>query len=193
MRTSITPSASGANRANVAWSKSMMRSPPPNGPRPSIVQVAVAPVARLVTVTTVPRGSVGLAHAPAAATYQVAWPVSDAAGGAVVGGGGGRVVDGRTGGRVVGGAVTTARRMTVVVVGITRHVELVVVGRRATAGVRTMDAGGTADEGGGGAVVVVEGTAAAVVTGVVDPAGGVAAAKPGPGPARRRAATGARF
>jgi hypothetical protein len=51
--------------------------------RSSTVHVVVAPVAVLVTVRTVPNGSVGLAHIPAgAAAYHVAWPCSPSVGAA---------------------------------------------------------------------------------------------------------------
>jgi hypothetical protein len=89
------------------------------------VHVVVAPVALLVTVSTVPNGSVGLAHIPGAAPeYHVASPTSEyaAAGGAVTtgavvvvvvgggGGGGGAVVV------VVGGDVVVVVGGDVVVV-----------------------------------------------------------------------------
>jgi hypothetical protein len=51
--------------------------------RSSTVHVVLAPVAALVTVRTVPNGSVGLAHIPAgAAAYHVAWPCSPSVAGA---------------------------------------------------------------------------------------------------------------
>jgi hypothetical protein len=65
------------------------------------VHVVVAPVAMLVTVKTVPKGSVGLAHLPGgAAAYHVAWPRSDAP--VVVGrGAGGTVTDATLGATAV--------------------------------------------------------------------------------------------
>jgi hypothetical protein len=60
--------------------------------RSSTVHVVVAPVATFVTVRTVPKGRVGLAHIPGgAAPYHVACPLSRLAGG------GGGAVTGVTG------------------------------------------------------------------------------------------------
>ncbi len=96
--------------------------------RSSTVQTVDAPVASLTTVSTVPNGSVGLAHIPdGASAYHVASPSSlfVGAGGAVVvvvvGGGGGAVVVvvGGGGGAVVvvvGGAVVVVAGGAVVVV-----------------------------------------------------------------------------
>jgi hypothetical protein len=73
--------------------------------RSSTVHCVEAPVPLLVTVSTVPKGSVGLAHIPGAASeYHVAspasWLVATGAGGAVVvvvgGGGGGADTTGAT-------------------------------------------------------------------------------------------------
>src|SRR6266542_3927114 len=59
---------------NAAWERSMIL--PPKGPRSLITTVTPAPVPRLVTVTTVPRGSQGLAAVRFELTaYQEACPV----------------------------------------------------------------------------------------------------------------------
>jgi hypothetical protein len=63
--------------------------------RSSTRHVVLAPVTSFVTVSSVPRGSHGLAQPPAGVSvYHVAPPVADAAGAVVVvgGGGGGAVV-----------------------------------------------------------------------------------------------------
>jgi hypothetical protein len=79
--------------------------------RSSTVHVVLAPVAAFVTLSTVPNGSVGLAHIPAgAAAYLVAWPCSPldgaAAGawvaGVTVGTTAARAETSSTGGAVVG-------------------------------------------------------------------------------------------
>ena len=100
----------------------------PAASRSSTVQTVDAPVALLTTVSTVPNGSVGLAHIPEGASeYHVASPTSlfVAAGGAVVvvvGGGGGAVVVVVVGGGggsvvvVVGGTVVVVAAGAVVVV-----------------------------------------------------------------------------
>jgi hypothetical protein len=75
------------------------------------VQVVLAPVASLVTVTTVPNGSVGLAQRPGgAAAYQVACPCSELVEGAVAvttTGAGGAVVVVVTGGDAGAGGGAT--------------------------------------------------------------------------------------
>ena len=80
--------------------------------RSSTVHCVAAPVAVLVTVSSVPKGKVGLAHMPSRASgYHVASPASLLVG---AGGAGGAVVV-VVGGR--GGAVTTECAASVVVVG----------------------------------------------------------------------------
>lgn len=72
----MTPSEGEAIWENVLSDRSMIR-PPEYGPRSSTVQWVVAPLARLVTVTTVPKDSEGWAHVPAGAWYHDAEPVSE--------------------------------------------------------------------------------------------------------------------
>lgn len=72
----MTPSEVEAIWEKVASDRSMMR-PPEYGPRSSTVQVVLAPLARLVTRTTVPNGREGWAQVPAGAEYQEAEPVSE--------------------------------------------------------------------------------------------------------------------
>ena len=109
----MTPCDGLASWANVASDRSMTR-PVLGLWRSSMVQVTEAPVARSVTVITVPKGMFGVAHVPAGAWYHEAWPVSlwpepEAA--------------------VAGAAVVVVVRATVVVLtGATRTGTVVVVG-----------------------------------------------------------------
>jgi hypothetical protein len=74
--TSTTPWLVSANCANPDGDMSTTRGYPACS-RSSTVHVVLAPVETFVTVTTVPKGSVGLAHLPGgAAAYHVAWPRS---------------------------------------------------------------------------------------------------------------------
>ena len=103
----------------------------PAASRSSTMQTVDAPVALLTTVSSVPNGSVGLAHIPEGASeYHVASPSSlfAAAGGAVVvvvGGGSGAVVVVVVGG---GGAVVVVVGGVVVVVVAGGAVVVVVAG-----------------------------------------------------------------
>jgi len=99
------------------------------------VQTVDKPVALLTTVSTVPKGKVGLAHIPdGASEYQVASPASEfvGAGGAVVvvvvGGGGAVVVVVVGGGAVVVVVVGAGAAVVVVVVGAGAAVVVVVAG-----------------------------------------------------------------
>jgi hypothetical protein len=75
--TSTTPSLGSASCAKPDGDISTTRGYPACS-RSSTVHVVLAPVATLVTVSTVPNGRVGLAHIPAgAAAYHVAWPRSE--------------------------------------------------------------------------------------------------------------------
>jgi hypothetical protein len=110
--------------------------------RSSTVHVVLAPVAAFVTVSTVPKGSVGLAHMPAgAAAYHVAWPCSPLVGattgvwvaGVTVGAAAARAETSSTGGGAVvvvvvvgnGGGGAAVVGVVVVAVGV---VDVVVVG-----------------------------------------------------------------
>jgi hypothetical protein len=74
--TSTTPWLVSANWANPDGDRSTTRGYPACS-RSSTVHVVLAPVETFVTVTTVPKGSAGLAHLPGgAAAYHVAWPRS---------------------------------------------------------------------------------------------------------------------
>jgi hypothetical protein len=128
--TSTTPWLGSAICAKPSGDMSTTRGYPAPS-RSSTVHVVDAPVASLVTVSTVPNGRVGLAHMPGAAPeYHVASPTSEAAGAGavatigsvvvVVGGGGGAVVVVVVGGTVVvvvGGTVVVGGGVVVVVVG----------------------------------------------------------------------------
>jgi hypothetical protein len=82
------------------------------------VHCVAAPVASLVTVSTVPKGRVGLAHVPSAASgYQVASPASRFVGAGGAGGAAGAVVVVVGVGGGSGGAAETACAAWVVVVG----------------------------------------------------------------------------
>lgn len=109
----MTPCEGFASSAKVAFDRSMTR-PVLGLWRSSMVQVTEAPVARSVTVMTVPNGKFGVAQVPAGAWYHEACPVSllpDDAGAA---------------GRVV--VVVVVDRTTVVVVVTTWTGTVVVVG-----------------------------------------------------------------
>ena len=109
----ITPSDRGAICENVAGARSITRLV--SASRSSTTHVVDAPLASLVTVSRVPNARYGLAHVPALALYQVAWPttwwVVCSTGTAGAGGGGAIVVGGAVSvvgveASVVGGAAS---------------------------------------------------------------------------------------
>jgi hypothetical protein len=86
--TSTTPWLGSANCANPDGDISTTRGYPASS-RSSTVHVVLAPVATVVTVSTVPNGSVGLAHIPGGASaYHVACPCSVFVAAGTTGGGG---------------------------------------------------------------------------------------------------------
>jgi hypothetical protein len=98
----------------------------PASSRSSTTHVVLAPVASFVTVITVPKGSVGLAHRPGgAAPYHVAWPLSVSP---VAGGAAGATACATTGTAVTGTEGGRTGATVVVVVVVVGAVEVVVVG-----------------------------------------------------------------
>jgi hypothetical protein len=116
MRTWITPDDVDAILANVSRLRSMMR-PATKGPRSATRQVVDAPVASLITVTMVPKGSERWAQVPAGASYHEAPPVWLFRGAAVVSVvEGGEVAWGGVVVVVVGGGLEAALNVAAVVV-----------------------------------------------------------------------------
>ena len=124
------PRGSAVSWENVASERSTTR-PGFDASRSATLHVTEAPVARSVTVNSVPNTRVGLAHVPAGAPYHVACPISLLRGAGTVVVGGGVVGGGDVGAGDMGAGATYLRGATVVVV-VVADVVVVVVSRRSS-------------------------------------------------------------